>query len=337
MKTKLKKHIRNCIPFVLTLFFIPVFTVNSSALTFDGHNIIDVLDGATFYNVEPVDVNTINPEFPQDFFVSSNAFSFYGEPYKNPTTVRIGNIVIPKESRVIITVTSLLEETYTSYEPPNKYLKTGPDDCLSQIQLYLGTTNGYTTLRGYSRGNSAFSYGGCRNTVYFTHSSSNEITNMDVVLYTDKLINLDDTYTKVKPVYILNVFALPNNATDETLSTYLALINTKLQQIVEGSVDSNNAVENFNSVFDDFNSGISNLNSFDDSILGEFNSANSSYKTQLNNFTLSSSLLNAGNFLSTSMQTVYDSSSDYKMLWLVPLLFGIPILLFVIRKIGDDK
>ena len=104
-----------------------------------------------------------------------------------------------------------------------------------------------------------------------------------------------------------------------------------------GNDATSDAVSDFNEVFEQFNQELDNWEAFDDEILGEFESANEQYLTELQNFELSASLLNAGNWLSTSMQTVYDNSSDFKMLYLVPLLFGLPILLFVIKKQGGDK
>lgn len=131
-----------------------------------------------------------------------------------------------------------------------------------------------------------------------------------------------------------------NNQTDD-LGGRIDGTNDRIDEtndlIQDGDKGTQSAITDFNEVFEDFNEELENWEQFDDEIIGEFESANTEYLTELNNFSLSGSLLNAGNWLSTSMQTVYDNSSDYKMLWLVPLLFGIPILLFIIRKNGDDE
>lgn len=126
-----------------------------------------------------------------------------------------------------------------------------------------------------------------------------------------------------------------NNANSNTqdITNNLTQNFTELFDItINGTDDTDSTVSDFDDVFSDFNDNISELEEFDDDIISDWNDANSEYQTQLSDFNLSTSLLKAGNWLSTSMQRVYDDSSDYKMLWLVPLLFGIPILLFVISK-----
>lgn len=104
-----------------------------------------------------------------------------------------------------------------------------------------------------------------------------------------------------------------------------------------GNSDTQSTVSDFNEVFEDFNEELDNIEQFDELILDEFNSANENYLNELDNFELSSSLLNAGNWLSISMQTVYDNSSDFKMLWLVPLLFGIPVLILFVKKENNSE
>lgn len=128
------------------------------------------------------------------------------------------------------------------------------------------------------------------------------------------------------------------NSNTEDITNNLTQNFTELFDItINGTDETDSTVSDFNEVFDDFNDRISEWEEFDDSIISDWNDANSDYQTQLSDFQLSTSLLKAGNWLSTSMQHIYDDSSDYKMLWLVPLLFGIPILLFVIKRGSDDE
>lgn len=123
------------------------------------------------------------------------------------------------------------------------------------------------------------------------------------------------------------------NSNTEDITNNLTQNFTELFDItINGTDDTDSTVSDFDDVFSDFNDKIADWEEFDDSIISDWNDANSEYQTQLSDFNLSTSLLKAGNWLSTSMQNIYDNSSDYKMLWLVPLLFGIPILLFVIGK-----
>lgn len=152
------------------------------------------------------------------------------------------------------------------------------------------------------------------------------------------------------------LYQVPKNTSTEEVNALITAINNQTNQLSSdlGSIDNsiiqgNEIAENgndttqenvteFTEVFEDFNAELDEIESFDDEIIGEFEAANTEYLTTLNNFELTHSVLNAGNWLATSMQTIYDSSSDYKMLWLVPMIFGIPILLFIGKKIkGDDE
>lgn len=106
--------------------------------------------------------------------------------------------------------------------------------------------------------------------------------------------------------------------------------------IENGTDETQQAVTDFNEVFEDFNTQLEEIESFETQFTDDFNTANETYLNELSQFTMPYGVINAGNWLSTSMQTVYDNANDYKMLWLVPLLLGVPLVIFFFKR-GDNS
>lgn len=134
-----------------------------------------------------------------------------------------------------------------------------------------------------------------------------------------------------------SVIAVPKETSDESTNAIIDAIHDQTDVIENGNDETQDAVSDFEEVFDNFNEELENIEDFDNQVIEDFTAANEEYLTQLENFSLSGSLLNAGNWLSSSMQTIYDNSSDYKMLWLVPLLLGVPLMILFLKKGGDNE
>lgn len=115
---------------------------------------------------------------------------------------------------------------------------------------------------------------------------------------------------------------------------------TAIQQqnnlIENGNDETDDVVTDFNEVFEEFNTQLEEIETFETQFTDDFNAANETYLSELSQFAMPYGVINAGNWLSTSMQTIYDNSDDYKMLWLVPLLLGVPLVIFFFKR-GDNS
>lgn len=336
LKNKIKKNIRKYIPVLCTLFLIPCISFNAFAFTVPissmpihpdvgasaGIYIYDefvgdveipiVYDYGEFSYEFHTDVDTtsveafnfsiapgFNPSFNLEVYDYYLAFNIYFSDSRSYLNVDIVNLFAPKKS--------------ASYDEQEFDL------------LDVRTANGYF--------NDNDIYDGVVTVVGRIPDEYNSLPISDILL----ICNGGRIYASQYNEITSFLYQVPKGTDEEVVNSLIDAINNQSDLIENGNSGTQSNISDFNQVFDEFNNELENWEAFDDEIIGEFNDANEQYLNELNNFELSDSLLLAGNWLSTSMQTVYDASSDYKMLWLVPLLFGLPILLFVIKKSGGDN
>lgn len=331
MKIFIRKHIRKYIPALCSLFLIPLFSFNAFA-----------------YSATYPQYNYSLPNIGVRFLSSDGTYSAVGFPSRVDTVQDVYSI---NYSHI-----SVMDEYlfYSNSASPNNATWVIP--YLPDYDYYF-LANYYFEDQTLDFNISDFKLCYSIDSTVYEHIISNvniipysidsrhgytmmckiDSFSTDAGLYSHRMY-FDDEFSVINKLqfYTASVFVVPKGDT-QALDNIAEAINNQTDIIENGTSDTQSAVDNFTSVFDDFNQELENWEQFDDEVIGEFDEANTGYMNELSNFSLSGSLLNAGNWLSTSMQTVYDNSSDYKMLWLVPLLFGIPILLFIIRKNGDDE
>ena len=313
-----KKHIKSklclfafiCMSFV----FIPFTSLSVSAATYDSSNVINVLENATFSL----------PSHDPSIDVPSGSFVFEG---KEDVTLKVGNAFIPRNSTIVIDVTVLTLDY--PRDPPLYKFQAPAYFSMAEINFYSNSVSNGNYIFGFTPSN-IVSYGN-RFTCYKAVNNTTEISNFDLHIKSTFGLGYGE-----KLIYCLSIYAIPDNSTTNAVVNLESYLRSALS-VLSGDRESNSAVANFNSIFADFNSELDNIDNFDTTVFNEFNTSNTQYLTQLSNFNLSNSVLSAGTWLSSSMQTVFDNSSDYKMLWLVPLLFGIPILIFITKKSKGDS
>lgn len=347
MKNKIKKRIRKYMTIFCSLLFIPVFCINSYAYTsYDNFPInLGVVVNINNRSGTGYSSASILPNEENVYSVSHTltnnvyALSFVlNEAYSIPVDIDVFNYY-------------LVGSVYSGVSDINKFLFF--PDVIRVIANNHDNTNVNLPIS-----DERFYHNDADNWKGFSYSCK-----LDLSDYTSfRRIYMDarnTTGTLTLPASLsfeMSVIALPKSMTDgDATAAIVAAINNQTSQLssqlgeIDSGIDKGNdliengtdetqsAVTDFNEIFEDFNEELDKVEEFDTEILDEFNAANEQYLTELNNFTLSGSLLNAGNWLSTSMQTVYDNSSDYKMLWLVPLLLGIPLLILFIKRSDNNE
>ena len=187
---KIKKFKNKIIPFILSFSFIFFISLDiHAAENFDGLHINEVLNGASYYNVEPFDLSSFD-----DFKGYASPSSFVFEGTGEQTIIKVTNAVIPQNSRNYFCLTTL------KYNPSSNSLSYGDSDTLSRVQLYYYSSEG-SYVKTYNRGSDGFSEYGCTNTVIFDYFGSSDITGFEVVINNDKY-QIGNT-NAITPIYIL--------------------------------------------------------------------------------------------------------------------------------------
>lgn len=344
MKNKIKKHIRKYMTIFCSLLIIPLFSFHSYALeaTYPQYNLdVPRLYSTTISSNFVLGDNYVYSYEGSHTLTDGLVIRMWSDDSETDNTLAFP--VMPDLYDYYIYASFGQRSTGGTFAPNSIVLCNGRGT--STYPTYLSDTYFYKTqFLGADAYYNMIKYNFIaklnvtedKNNYYFggiKFEGAGTISSVSYFEFTVFLVPKGDT------VAVDNIVSAINNQTAE-LGGKLDGIDDGIQHgndLIENGTDkTQSAVTDFNEVFEDFNNELDKVEEFDAEILDEFNAANEEYLTQLNNFELSASLLNAGNWLSTSMQTIYDNSSDYKMLWLVPLLFGIPILLFVVKKSGGD-
>lgn len=95
-------------------------------------------------------------------------------------------------------------------------------------------------------------------------------------------------------------------------------------------------VDRANQAIDDFNSSAGTINQWEDNMLSDFNTNAGSINSQASDFSFSSQFLTASTWVANQMQLGYTKSSDFRMFWIYPILFGIA-LVFIGGGIGHKR
>lgn len=118
---------------------------------------------------------------------------------------------------------------------------------------------------------------------------------------------------------------------DDPNSNLLAEI---LDRLDNGNSSTSSVVDKINGAIQSFDSSVSTINDFEDSMLGSFNNSSGTVNSTVSNFSFGRQFLNAANWISTSMQRIYSSSSHFQMFWVFPIILAVA-LVFIGGGIGS--
>lgn len=118
---------------------------------------------------------------------------------------------------------------------------------------------------------------------------------------------------------------------DDPNSNLLAEI---LDRLDNGNSSTSSVVDKINGAIQSFDSSVSTINDFEDSMLGSFNNSSGTVNSTVSNFSFGRQFLNAANWLSGSMQSIYSSSSHFQMFWVFPIILAVA-LVFIGGGIGS--
>lgn len=118
---------------------------------------------------------------------------------------------------------------------------------------------------------------------------------------------------------------------DDPNSNLLAEI---LDRLDNGNSSTSSVVDKINGAIQSFDSSVSTINDFEDSMLGSFNNSSGTVTSTVSNFSFGRQFLNAANWISTSMQRIYSSSSHFQMFWVFPIILAVA-LVFIGGGIGS--
>lgn len=118
---------------------------------------------------------------------------------------------------------------------------------------------------------------------------------------------------------------------DDPNSNLLAEI---LDRLDNGNSSTSSVVDKINGAIQSFDSSVSTINDFEDSMLGSFNNSSGTVNSTVSNFSFGRQFLNAANWISSSMQRIYSSSSHFQMFWVFPIILAVA-LVFIGGGIGS--
>lgn len=334
MINKFKKHLRKYIAVALTFLMIPLCSIRSFAYEkeylsypwFSSSNAVYYGSSLNTVLSESYEMthSTITNVFTYEF-TSSSAVTF--------NSVFIGNeiydFLYPYDpDRYTYKFVGSFVFDYGDFNPSTVQLKDIKDYVFSDGQVISSSSVQNLLVDKVTNTDG----------VFFNFSFDlNDYSNLSVLEF---VFNPPGSYTnreKSRIKFTGSVIAVPVDTSAESTDAIIDAIHDQTDVIENGNDETQDAVSDFEEVFDDFNEELENIEDFDNQVIEDFTAANDEYLSQLEDFSLTGSLFNAANWLSISMQDIYDNSSDYKMLWLVPLLLGVPLMILFLKKGGDNE
>lgn len=119
---------------------------------------------------------------------------------------------------------------------------------------------------------------------------------------------------------------------EEDLSSVIAAIQEQTDMIEKGNAGTQSGINDFNSVMQDFNSELTNIEDFNNSIFDGFSDYSSDINSSISGFSFSSGLLSCATWFSTQVQQYFDNSGEFKLVFLLPFLLGVPYLIINLSR-----
>lgn len=281
---------------------------------------------------------------PDVFLSSGNSFkdiNQWGEPwatqfrdhislYSNSESsgqtfavARVAGFDLKPGDTVFCSVTVRLIGTYTGGS--NTLITYDPFlvEYLKKVRIFYGSDNNVDiTNFNYLDTTSAFT---------FTNSTDNDISSLAFEFYGKPFSDYGShAFGKgLAVVLVLDFYVIPNG---EDIQSVIEAIQEQTDIIEHGNAGTQSGINDFNSIMQDFNSELGNVEDFNNSIFDGFSDYSSDINSSISGFSFSSGLLSCATWFSGQLQSYFDSSGEFKMVFLLPFLLGVPYLIINLSR-----